>query len=369
MKTGKIIFVIVLAIAAAGCTPAGKNITSPNSDKDSADTVADTEAARESLPTSEELTWDDISKMDDMEKRRFYWSLTDSVPDLWTQKDVDALSYAATESIPDLPPDRIIHLHYRQKVKGYKVSVDYIQCNTEIANAGRSIIRFTKPHHSFMVYCDAFSDEQLISDDSPYTKSQKAIDLTKLKHGADIYLNYVLPKRNEYLSMSSPFYFKDMDFDGEEELVVNNLRMGERGYNTYDIFKVFGVKKPLRLMGLPFNDGEYKITDYNVEYEPKTLTVLDKRYDGCWAYGHYRYKSIRANKRSGLARAFRLEDAEDRGFYQPKDEQASDSVNLIQPYKKYKRINGKLTLVERGVYEQGHYGQTCNNIVLERNGQ
>lgn len=62
--------------------------------------------------------------MDDMEKRRFYWSLTDSVPDLWTQKDVDALSYAATESIPDLPSDRIIHLHYRQKVKGYKVSVD-----------------------------------------------------------------------------------------------------------------------------------------------------------------------------------------------------------------------------------------------------
>lgn len=54
-----------------------------------------------------------------------------------------------------------------------------------------------------MVYCDAFSDEQLISDDSPYTKSQKAIDLAKLKPGADIYLNYVRPKRNEYLSMSS----------------------------------------------------------------------------------------------------------------------------------------------------------------------
>ena len=33
--------------------------------------------------------------------------------------------------------------------------------------------------------------------------------------------------------------------------------------------------------------------------------------------------------------------------------QASDSVNLIQPYK---RVAGKLMLVERGIYETGHYG-------------
>lgn len=359
---------MAIAIAAAGCTFTGKSSTPQNSEKDAAATATEADVSREDFSTTENLKWDEISKMDDKKKRHFYWSLTDSVSDLWKQKDVDAMSYATPESIPALPSDKITHLHYRQKVRGYRVSVDYVQCGIEF-NYGRCIIRFTKPSHSFRVYCDAFSDEQLIADDSPYTKSLKAIDLTKLSPGADIYLNYVRPKRYEYLSMSSPFYFKDMDFDGEDELVVNNLRMGARGYNTYDIFKVFGVKKPLRLKGLPFNEGEYKITNYNVDYEPKTKTVLDKRYDGTTGYGHYRYKSIPANKKSGQTRVFQLDDAEDMEYYCLTDGQASDTINTIQPYKRYKRVNGKLKLVERGIYERGHYGSIHNEIVLEKDCQ
>lgn len=134
--------------------------------------------------------------------------------------------------------------------------------------------------------------------------------------------------------------------------------------NTYDIFKVFGVKKPLRLKGLPFNEGEYKITNYNVDYEPK-----NKRYDGATGHGHYRYKSIPANKKSGLTRVFQLDDAEDMGYYCLTDGQASDTINTIQPYKRYKRTNGELKLVERGVYECGHYGAIHNEIVLEKNCQ
>lgn len=295
----------------------------------------------------------------------FYLSLTDSISDLWKIKDVDALSYAVEDTFPLLPEDEIIHMHYRQKINGYQVSVDFVQSYDDL-NFGKSILTFTKPNQSFKVYCDAFSDEQLIADDTPYVKRQKAINLLKLKPGANIYLNYVKPKSGEYLSESSPFYFKDMDFDGVDELVVTNLKMGERGYNTYDIFKVLDVDKPQRLMGLPFNDGSYKITNYNVEYEPATQTVIDKRYDDVTAYGHYRYKSVPAKGKSELKRVFLLDDAEDMGFYHPKDEQASDSVNLIQPYKKYKRVAGKLMLVERGIYETGNYGWNNNEIVLEK---
>ena len=312
-----------------------------------------------------QLTWNEITNMDSMERRNFYFSLVDSVPDLWLIKDVDATSYAVEDSIPALPSDEVIQLHYRQKVKGYRVSVEFIQSYSEFT-FGRAILTFSKQNQTFQVYCDEFSDEQLIADDTPYVKSQKAIDLNKLKPGAKIYLNYVKPEANEYLSSSSPFYFKDMDYDGEEELVVNNLQMGERGYNSYDVFKVLHVKKPLRLKGLPFTNDLYKITNYNVEYEPNTRCVLDKRYDGFTAYGHYRYKSIPANGEDGLKQVFILQDAEDMGFYHPKDKTASDSVNLIQPYKKYERINGKLILTERGVYEQGNYGWNYNEVVLEK---
>jgi len=302
--------------------------------------------------------------MNSGEKRDFYLALTDSLPDLWESKDVDALSYAEEDSIPMFPDSLIISLRYRQKVKGYSVKVDFVHTNSD-PSYGQAILCFSKPDNTFKVYCDAFSDEQLISDDTPYVKTQKAIDLSRLKAGNIIYLNYKSPKANEYLSDYSPFYFKDMDYDGEEELVINNLEMGARGCNTYDVFKVFHVEKPLRLKGLPFTDGSYKITNYNVEYEPKSQSIIDKRYDGFDAYGYYRYKSIPSIKNQNLKNVFILEDAEDRDFYHPKYKHASDSVNLIQPYKRYKRKDGKFALIERGVYECGNYGRNYNEVVLE----
>jgi len=249
-------------------------------------------------------------------------------------------------------------------VNGYRVWVDFIRQDYDL-DTGRAILHFSKPEHSFQVYCDAFSDKQL-NTDSSYAKSFKHIDLSKIKPDDNVELDYINPLTGEFLSKDSPFYFKDMDFDGEKELVVNNFSMGSRGYNTYDVFKVFHVSKPLRLMGRPFCDDPYKMNNYNVEYEAEKKSVLDKRYDGVDAYGHYRYKSI-PSKKEGLGRVFILEDAEDMGFYHPKGKCASDSVNLLQPYKKYERIEGKFVLTERGVYESGYYGWNNNVIVLERN--
>jgi hypothetical protein len=103
-----------------------------------------------------------------------------------------------------------------------------------------------------------------------------------------------------------------------------------------------------------------------MEYEPATQSIIDNRYDGAWSYGHYRYKSIPANGKDGLKRVFVMEDAEDIGFYHPKNGAASDSINLIQPYKRYKRVDGRLVLIERGVYESGNYGWNDNDIVLEK---
>ena len=361
----EIIFTIAINLVFSGCTSTGHNAESKSLEKDSVASTPGSEHIRDFFSKDGELTWNEIANMDSLERRRFYLSLTDSITDLWRIKEVDATSYAVEDSVPSLPADQVIYLHYRQKVNGFHVSVEFLQSYDDL-NFGKSILTFSKQGHVFQVFCDEFSDEQLIADDTPYVKSPKAINLTTLKPGAVIHLNYVKPKSNEYLSNNSPFYFKDMDFDGEEELVVNNLQMGGRGYNTYDVFKVFNVKKPQRLKGLPFTNDLYKITNYNVEYEPQTQSVLDKRYDGFDAYGHYRYKSIPAYGKGVLQRVFILEDAEDLGFYHPKDKTASDSVNLIQPYKKYERVNGKIILTERGVYEQGNYGLNYNEIVIEK---
>lgn len=316
-----------------------------------------------------ELTFGELMKKDSLEKMKLYSSLLDSLPDIRRTKDVDATTYIEEDLIPSLPADEVIYLHYRQKVRGYKVMVEYVPWPYDDIAGGKAILHFSKAGHSFDVYCDEFIDEQFIPDNTPYVKSKKTINLSNVKPGAKVHLNYALPKSDEYLSDQSPFYFKDMDFDGEEELVVNNLRMGTRNYNTYDVYKVLHVSKPVKLKGLPFSDKEYKITNYNVEYVPQNKSVLDNRHDGFDAYGYYRYKSIPTSETKGLKRLFILEEAMDIEHYHLKDHQASDSINLIEPYKKYKRIKGKMVLTERGVYESGNYGWNREVIVLEKNNQ
>ena len=165
---------MALSLSITGCTSNGQSKAEQGSEEDSVALAADSELVRDFFSMDGELTWNEISKMEYFEKRRFYLSLTDSISDLWKFKDVDDQSYAIVDTIPPLPEDEIIHLHYKQKVKGYKVSVDFVQSYSDL-NFGKSILRFTKPDHSFKVYCDAFSDEQLIADDTPYVKSQKAI--------------------------------------------------------------------------------------------------------------------------------------------------------------------------------------------------
>ena len=300
------------------------------------------------------LSLKEIMMMDSVEKKKYYLALTDSLPDLWDKKSVDATTRTLDIPIPSISADSIIFIEYRQEVSGYKVKIVFKRPYDDL-DIGRAHLYFSKPGHSFVVYCDCFADRELNVD-----------VLDKVRVGETVYLDYIAPQRDEYLSNNSPFYFKDMDFDGEDELVVNNIGMGSRGHNTYNVFKVFGVEKPLQLVGPPFYET-CAITDYNVEYEPKSKCVLDKRYDGFDAYGHFRYKSIPSEDDSILKRKFILIDAEDMGHVSLKDEKASDSINLLQPYKKYKRINGKLVLIERGMYESGNYGWNNKEVMLERN--
>lgn len=364
-----VISLLLVAVVSVSCKSNSTDV-SP-SENDSIVDNPDTGYVSPTHVFSNVLSLEEFEAMDSLEKISYYYSLTDSIPDVWKTRDINATSYAEEVAIPTLPTDEVIYLHYNQKVHGYRVWVEYKQAYSDL-NFGRSILHFTKSGHSFDVYCDAFSDNQLSADETYKVNNRNTINLSEIKPGSHIKLNYTRPKANEYLSSSSPFYFKDMDFDGEEELVVNILGMGARGYyNEYDIYKVFNVSKPLKLKGLPFTNDSYKITNYNVEYEPKTMSVLDKRYDGFDAYGYYRYKSIPASelKNLNLNRAFILEEAMNMGFYHLKNRQASDSINNIQPYKKFKRINGKMVLIERGIYESGNYGWNNRWIVLEKSNQ
>lgn len=45
-------------------------------------------------------------------------------------------------------------------------------------------------------------------------------------------------KSEEYLSDDSPFFFSDVDFDGEDEFIINRYKSGSRDSNAYDVYDV-----------------------------------------------------------------------------------------------------------------------------------
>ena len=182
-----------------------------------------------------------------------------------------------------------VFLKYRQKIEGYQVTVDFSprtsithgQCCTELY-MGKAILYFSKENSSFSVGCEEFSDSSLIcyvnSDKEYAPKNDQSIDLSVIASGDTVVVDYLPPKDEEYLSWNSPFYFLDMNFDGKNDLVVNNMGCGYYGGNTYDVFSLAG-NTPTRLAGYPFEQDGIKLNS-DCEYNPVKKELILKVKDG-----------------------------------------------------------------------------------------
>ncbi len=127
-----------------------------------------------------------------------------------------------------------VFIRYKQPVNGYTVRVMCQPWNftydkerdTELW--GSALLCFEKDDGSrFYIYNESFSDSVLYYDNKQ-----------PLKDGMVLHVDYLPKRADEYLSENSPFFFQDLDFDGKEELVVNNWRRSVRGCNTYDVYKL-----------------------------------------------------------------------------------------------------------------------------------
>lgn len=152
-----------------------------------------------------------------------------------------------------------IHVIYNQRCNGYHVSMDFVRDGEE-ENRGSATFTFQKLQHSFSVNCDMFV--------LPKEAVEKDIDTIRL--------DYVSPAPDEYLSDKSPFYFKDMDFDGEEELVITGSHCSWYGSNQYEVFKVFNRDTPIRMVGEPFEWSGQPMSDRWTKYIPNERSIM------CW---------------------------------------------------------------------------------------
>lgn len=173
-----------------------------------------------------------------------------------------------------------VNLKYAEPINGYNVTVtcfvdtthNYDSPNTnwnQNAIVGRGYINFKNDSVQFTVENPLFSDSTLMANSLPLTNDiQISADYTPFSRPdngrRDIFNNY----------NQSPFFFYDIDFDGEKELIVTHWEgMEYHAHNSYKVYKVRNTKTDeiLRPMTRPPFD---RMDDYTqIDTTAKTISI------------------------------------------------------------------------------------------------
>ena len=235
-----------------------------------------------------------------------------------------------------------IFIKYKQPVNGYDVTVVCLpynytydkERNTEIW--GNALLCFEKKDSRFYIYNESFSDSVLY-----YVNEQEVRDNMILE------LDYLPKSTKQYLSHNSPFFFSDVDFDGEEELIINNWKCGIRHCNTYDVYKITNndVKQ---LTEAPFVNPTGKISNYNSEFDSvnKTITI-HKRTRSTYYGGYYKYGLV---KRVDLNSYDRLSKCNELELIEAKIIDYDRNTSTCS-FRQYKRIKDRLQKIGEGKYD------------------
>ena len=160
-------------------------------------------------------------------------------------------------------------------------------------------------------------------------------------------LDYLPKSKNEYLSHNSPFFFSDVDFDGEEELIINNWKCGIRHCNTYDVYKITN-NEVKQLTEAPFVNPTGKISNYNSDFDSvnKTITI-HKRTGSAYYGGYYKYGLV---KRVDLNSYDRLSKCNELELIEAKIIDYDRNTSTCS-FRQYKRIKDRLQKIGEGKYD------------------
>lgn len=175
----------------------------------------------------------------------------------------------------DLPQ---IPIKYKQKVNGYNVSVLCFLGDSVAYDQNKALFYFENDSSYFYVYNPSFHIGMLLGED--------------FQIGDSFFLDYTYPETTTELPDNDvPFFFQDVDFDGEDELLITKWQLGSRGSSRYDVYDLdkydgYSIDIPQKTEE-PFTLLEnYKTT---FDYEQKEIIM---RYWEPYDMWKYVYKKV-----------------------------------------------------------------------------
>jgi hypothetical protein len=161
---------------------------------------------------------------------------------------------------------------YRQPVRGYKVKAVVRYSNRFDWNSAS--ISFTKDGKSFTLSTTSFGD-------SLFNKGGWGMDgtnegIVKKYHNKTVEADYHSTEVDwKYELDETPFFFRDMDFDGVEELVIVHYRVAVRYHDGYDVYRIVDGE-PVLINYPPYKtDEDFGMTDYpEFDLKKKTITCI-----------------------------------------------------------------------------------------------
>lgn len=179
-----------------------------------------------------------------------------------------------TDTVP-----QSITLIYKSPVNGYNVVVEWLGAEIidEYLAFGDVLIHFKKNDGTgFTVHNIAYWDEGLNVSDIE-TMSDKTIELE------------YIPKNDKYLATRSPFYFADMDFDEQDELVVVGWKGGRQYAHIYDVYEISDSSAHQKTTP-PFDTIELGIS----KFDPKKKQIIHS-YVNLFRSEEYVYQKVKTS--------------------------------------------------------------------------
>lgn len=163
---------------------------------------------------------------------------------------------------------------YRQPVNGYKVRAvaKFDVSDVDIISAN---LTFSKGGQSFELHTQCFGDTSFCKGRVDYEfENPKLFRKYKNKTIEADYYKYRV--EGCQMPMFTPFFFRDLDFDGVEELVIVHHSMAVRFHDGYDVYRII-EERPVLINYPPYNDWRkdsgFGMTDYpEFDYKSKTIS-------------------------------------------------------------------------------------------------